>query len=217
MSSLKNAALDFRLTCWETILSGQHVSTIHKFKLSNLQLTENLALFNITDSLKQSKPNCKPVIFHKYPDNEQLCPVQLVQVYLEKRTSLSSVAPYDFFLTHRRPHHPATKDTIAWWVKTVLHLSCVDIDIYKPHSCISDSTSHAKLAGVHWKIAYKLVNGILWLFYNLSWQGNWTDRFYYYSTLCRQYSECSAKFGLMLCISLLGICVRNNLLCYKLH
>ena len=66
---------------------------LHKFKLSNLQLTENLALFNITDSLKQSKPNCKPlpVIFHKYPHNEQLFPVWLVQMYLEKQTSLSSV------------------------------------------------------------------------------------------------------------------------------
>ena len=53
-----------------------------------------------------------------------------------------------FFLTHQRPHHPATEDTIARWVKTVLHLSGVDIDIYKPHSCRSASTSHAKLAGV---------------------------------------------------------------------
>ena len=124
---------------------------LRKFKVSNLQLGETLALFNITDPLKQSKPNHKPqpVIFHQYPHNEQLCPVRLVQVYLEKRRALSLETPYDaFFLTHRRPHHPATKDTIARWVKSVLQLSGVDIDIYKPHSCRSASTSHAKLAGV---------------------------------------------------------------------
>ena len=57
------------------------------------------------------------------------------------KTSLSLVA-------HRRPHRPATKDTIAWWVKTVLHFSGVNIDIYKPHSYLSASTSYAKLAGV---------------------------------------------------------------------
>ena len=57
--------------------------------------------------------------------------------------------PYDaFFLTHRRLHHPATKDTIDRCVQSVLQLSGVDIDIYKPHSCRSASTSHAKLAGV---------------------------------------------------------------------
>ena len=41
-------------TCWKTsalltVLSGQQVSTIHKFKLSNLQLTDTIALFNITE------------------------------------------------------------------------------------------------------------------------------------------------------------------------
>ena len=156
LASLNNVDLDFQRACWKTsalltILSGQRVSTIHKFRVSNLRLTDNLALFNITDFLKQSKPTCKPkpVVFHTYPHNEHLCPVRLVQVYMEKRASLPSGAAFDaFFLTHRRPHHPAAKDTIARWVKTVLHLSGVDIDIYKPHSCRSASTSHAKLAGV---------------------------------------------------------------------
>ena len=59
------------------------------------------------------------------------------------------VASYDaFFLTHRRPHHPASKDTIARWVKHVLQLSGVNVDIYKPHSYRSASTSHAQLAGI---------------------------------------------------------------------
>ena len=110
-----------------------------------------LADHPLIQKLKQSKPTCKPkpVVFHKYPHNEHLCPVRLVQVYMEKRACLPSGAAFDaFFLTHRRPHHPAAKDTIARWVKTVLHLSGVDIDIYKPHSFRSASTSHAKLAGV---------------------------------------------------------------------
>ena len=117
-----------------TVLSGQRVSTIHKFKLSNLQLTDTVALFNITEPLKQSTPTRKPqpFVFHRYPHNEQLCPVRLVQAYWVKQTSLPVVASYDaFFLTHRRPHHPASKDTIARWVKNVLQLSGVNVDIYK--------------------------------------------------------------------------------------
>ena len=63
--------------------------------------------------------------------------------------TLSVVKPSDaFFFTHRRLHHPASKDTIVRWVKTVLHLSGVNIEIYKPHSCRSASASHAKIAGV---------------------------------------------------------------------
>ena len=92
LASLQNDGFDLQHACWKnsallTILSGQRVSTLHKFKVSNLQLGETLALFKITDPLKQSKPNHKPqlVIFHQYPHNEQLCPVRLVQVYLEKK------------------------------------------------------------------------------------------------------------------------------------
>ena len=155
-ASLKNEELDFRKACWKTsalltVLSGQRVSTLHKFKLSNLQVTDTLALFNITEPLKQSKPTHKPqpVLFHHYPHNEQLCPVRLIHVYLEIRKSLPLTTVYDeFFLTHRKPHHPATTDTLARWVKSVLHLSGVNIDTYKPHSYRSASTSHAKSAGV---------------------------------------------------------------------
>ena len=70
------------------------------------------------------------------------CPVQLVQV-VHGKTSISPLwdCSWCIFLTHRRPHHPAAKDTIARWVKTVEHLSGVDIDIYKPCSCHSASTS----------------------------------------------------------------------------
>ena len=108
LASLQNDGLDLQHACWKTsallaILSGQRVSTLHKFKVSNLQLGETLALFNITNPLKQSKPNHKPqpLIFCQCPHNEQLCPVRLVLVYLEKRRALSLETPYDaFFLTH---------------------------------------------------------------------------------------------------------------------
>ena len=92
LASLNNVDLDFQRACWKTsalltILSRQRVSTIHKFRVSNLQLTDNLAMFYVADFLKQSKPTCKPkpVVFHKYPHNEHLCPVRLVQVYMEKQ------------------------------------------------------------------------------------------------------------------------------------
>ena len=76
-----------------------------------------------------------------------------------KRTSLPVVASYDaFFLTHRRPHHPASKDTIDRWVKNVQQLSRVNFDIYKPHSYCSASTMQ-NLLGYPWKIFYGLASG----------------------------------------------------------
>ena len=56
LASLKNEVLDFQHLCWKTsalltILSGQRVITIHKFQLSNLQITD--ALRNPVVSLNQ--------------------------------------------------------------------------------------------------------------------------------------------------------------------
>ena len=96
-------------------------------------------------NVRPPKP-CYTMIWDTTP---QLCPVRLIHVYLEKRKSLPLTTVYDeFFLTHQKPHHPATTDTLARWVKSVLHLSGVNIDTYKPHSYRSASTSHAKSAGV---------------------------------------------------------------------
>ena len=166
MASLQNEELDFQRACWKTsalltVLSGQHVSTLHKFKLSNLQLMDTLALFNITKPIKQSTPSHKPqpVIFHNYPHNEQLCPMRLIHVYLGKRKSLPLAAVYDdFFLSHRKPHHPATMDTLARWVKSVLHLSGDNIDTHKPQLSLGFYLMQ-KVLGYHWKISHRLVNG----------------------------------------------------------
>ena len=156
LATLANDDLDFQGICHKTaalltILSGQRVSTIQKFTVSHLELSDELAVFNMVGYLKQSKPSRKPqpVIFHRYPHNQRLCPVLLVKCYLQRRAHLPVVAPCDdFFLTHRKPHHPASKDTLARWVKDVLKQCGVDTDTYKPHSYCSASSSHAKSAGV---------------------------------------------------------------------
>ena len=54
----------------------------------------------------------------------------------------------EFFITHRKPYHPASKDTLARWVKDVLTLSGIDTAQYAAHSCRSASSSIAKMSGV---------------------------------------------------------------------
>ena len=62
LDSLDNTLLNFKLLSYKvtvllTILSGQRVSTLHKFRLSQLQLTTDMAVFNLgTSLLKHSKP-----------------------------------------------------------------------------------------------------------------------------------------------------------------
>ena len=61
LDSLENNSIDFKLLSYKvtvllTILSGQRVSTLHKFRLSQLQLKTDMPVFNLGDSLlKHSK------------------------------------------------------------------------------------------------------------------------------------------------------------------
>ena len=51
-------------------------------------------------------------------------------------------------LSYVKPHSPVSRDTISRWVKFVLQSSGIDVNIFKPHSTRSASTSKAKLSDV---------------------------------------------------------------------
>ena len=87
LDSLDNACLNFNLLSCKTailmtILSGQQVSTIHVLRLSQLQLTTDMAIFNLgTTLLKHSRPSrsTPAIVFHRYPHRWWLCPLQTIQ------------------------------------------------------------------------------------------------------------------------------------------
>ena len=155
LDSLDNACLNFKLLSCKTailltILSWQRVSTIHAFRLSQLQLTTDMAIFNLgTTLLKHSRPgrSTPPIVFHRYPHGRRLCPLQIIQDYVTQRTLLAPQID-KFFITHRKPYHPASKDTLARWVKDMLHFSGIDTSHYAAHSWPSASSSNARVSGV---------------------------------------------------------------------
>ena len=51
-------------------------------------------------------------------------------------------------LSYVKPYGPVSSDTISRWVKFVLQSSGIDVNIFKPHSTRSASTSKAKLSDV---------------------------------------------------------------------
>ena len=120
-----------------TLLSGQKVSTIHR---SQMQRTPNIVIFNIQGLLKHSRQTKRdlPIIFHTFPHDVALCPVATLDSYINARDKLVNAALHDeLLLCYRKPHGPATKDTLARWVKMTLHYSGVNLDTFSAHSCRS--------------------------------------------------------------------------------
>ena len=127
------------------------MSTLHQFRLSQLQRNPTLVSFNIQGLSKHSRAAKRdlPITYHAFPHDVALCPVATLDVYLDARAQLGNAALRDeFFPYYRKPHGPATNDTLARWVKMVLHSSGVNLDTFTLHSCRPASTSKAAATGV---------------------------------------------------------------------
>ena len=73
LCTLQNDRNDFatmskKLVTLFTLLSGQRVSTLHKFKRSMMQVLPDRIIFHLSGNLKQSRPANppEPIIFHQY-------------------------------------------------------------------------------------------------------------------------------------------------------
>ena len=116
-----------------------------------LQRNPTLVIFNIQRLLKHSRAAERdlPITYHAFLHDVALCPVATLDAYLDVRAQLGHAAIHDeLLLCYRKPHGPATSDTLARWVKMVLHSSGVNLDTFKAHSCRFASTSEAAGTGV---------------------------------------------------------------------
>ena len=142
--------LSYKVAASLTILSGQRVSTVHKLKISQLHISEDIAIFTIPELLKHTKQGNlnKPLVYHKYLHDDQLCPVSLSRHYIAYRDTILSDSPDELIVTYGKSYHPASKDTLARWIKDLLSSNGIDTSIFKPHSCRSASTSKVSSSGI---------------------------------------------------------------------
>ena len=81
-------------------------------------------------------------------EDELLCPVKCIYAYLAQRSEIVTKDFTEFFITFGKPHHPASKDSLARWVKEVMGNSGIDTEIFKPHSTRVASNSAAYKLGM---------------------------------------------------------------------
>ena len=92
-----------------------------------------LYYFGLTECSLPTRPN-QPVAYRAYAKDELLCPVKCIYVYLAQRSEIVTQDFTEVFLTFGKPHHLASKDSLAWCMKEVKENSGMDIEILKAHS-----------------------------------------------------------------------------------
>ena len=138
--------LTLKTTMLLALLSGQRVQTLQALSINNLELTDTSAIFRIDVLLKQSRPgrHLSSITLKGYHDR-QLCVITHLNKYIDATKDLRKSDV--LLISYQKPHSPVTTDTIARWLKTVLHNSGIDIDVYSAHSTRSAASSTAAANG----------------------------------------------------------------------
>ena len=120
-----------------------------KLNLSGYRFSPEGVVFTPSSLAKQSRPGreMKDFLFPRFTENEGLCPVKSLMLYIEK-TKDQRGDNKQLFFSFIKPHNPVTSSTIARWLKQVMESAGIDTNIFKAHSVRSASTSAAAMQGV---------------------------------------------------------------------
>ena len=89
----------------------------------------------------------KDFFFPRFSENESLCPVKSLTLYIERTKELRGNND-QLFISFIKPHHPVTSSTIARWLKLLMESAGIDTSVFKAHSVRSASTSAAAMQGI---------------------------------------------------------------------
>ena len=123
--------------------------SIHLLSVNNVHKLSSEFVIEIEGLLKQSRPGYRNPQIHlkTYPPDRRLCVFTVLKEYLY-RTKLLHKDSSKLLISYVKPHKDISRDTVARWIKTVLHRSGIDTKIYGAHSFRAASTSRAKLKAV---------------------------------------------------------------------
>lgn len=140
------------------IASAQRMQTLSLIKVDNIKFHDNAIEIRVPDLIKTSRPGAfQPLIRLPYiRENLKICPAYAIQAYIDKtKTVRNTNSDNHLFISARKPYGKVGPQTLAHWVKKVLHDSGIDVEVFGAHSTRHASTSAAHRSGVSLEVIRK--------------------------------------------------------------
>ena len=150
-SDLSLRSLTHKLVALLMLLSASRVHCIHAFSTDALDMNDNQFVFYPTVLLKHSRPKFRgePIVYKSFPQNSRLCVIHTLKEYISRRNLL--VQTDALLVTYQKPHHPAHRDTVARWLKTILleaGIKNFTAHTYRAASTSSAANSHLPISSI---------------------------------------------------------------------
>ena len=144
--------LSEKLASLVALVTAQRVQTLKYLDISCMTISDNSAVFQILDLLKNTTirdVSKQTVELPAFPSNQKLCVLSTLKEYLSRTKPFRELnGETRLFLSSKKPHNRVTSSTIARWLKNTLSKSGIDISIFSAHSYRSASSSSAFNKGV---------------------------------------------------------------------
>lgn len=155
LSTLNNETINItclgkKLAMLIALATAQRVQTLSLIDVRNVVEVEGGIDIKIPDRIKTSGKNVnQPTLFLPYfSEKPELCVASALTKYIDRTLNLRPPDCNKLFITYKKPHRPASSQTISKWLKCVLGKSGLDPSIFTAHSTRHASTSAAKRLGV---------------------------------------------------------------------
>lgn len=147
ISNLKQ--LSYKLVTLLALATGQRVQTLGLIMRENIHFSDSGVKILVPDPIKTSKPKSfQPCLNLPYlRENPQLCVASTLKKYLDETADLRQ-SNDNLFITFKKPHRPASKQSLSRWIKDTLSAAGIDTTIFTAHSTRHSSTSKAQRKGL---------------------------------------------------------------------
>lgn len=131
------------------LATGHRLQTLSLIEINNILVLPDKVQIKISARIKTSARNkAQPLlILPFYSENKNLCVSETLLQYLNQTSTLRGDCKA-LFITCKKPHRPASSQTIGRWIKKILEKSGLDTSQFKPQSTRHASTSKAARAGL---------------------------------------------------------------------
>lgn len=148
-SALSLEMLTKKLVTLLALATAQRVQTLSLIKLGNISVSNNKITIIINDLTKTSISTKKHISLDLpfYTQEPKICPASTLQDYIQNTAAIRNEETH-LFITFKKPHHRASKQTISRWIKCTLVESGIDTSKFTSHSTRHSATSAANKAGV---------------------------------------------------------------------
>lgn len=143
--------LSKKLVMLLALSTGQRTQTLSLIKISNTKYFDDRIVITITSLIKTSAiGKAQPVLNLPYfRPRPGICPASTLVKYISVTSQIRPSLEDNIILTYKKPHKPASSQTIGRWIKQTLTDSGIDTSVFKPHSTRHASTSAASRSGLN--------------------------------------------------------------------